>query len=89
VSLAITLDRIRAIVAAGEVRVSRHAVQELAADAILLDDILAGIADAVLVEDYPAAFKGPTALVLQRDRAATRSMWYGAWRRVRRDRPFW
>jgi len=63
-----TLERVRLLVSRGEVRVSRHAVQELAADAILLDDILTGVADAVLVEDYPAAFKGPTVLALQHDR---------------------
>jgi len=67
-TLSETLDRVRTLIAAREVRVSRHAVQELAADAILLDDLLAGVAEAVPVEDYPAAFKGPTVLALQRDR---------------------
>jgi Domain of unknown function (DUF4258) len=66
--LSATLDRIRALVAAGEVRVSQHAVQELDADAILLDDVLAGMANAVPVEDYAGASKGPSVLALQRDR---------------------
>jgi hypothetical protein len=48
----------------GKYLVSRHCYRELAADDILLDDILASIESAVLVEDYP----GSSVLVLHRDR---------------------
>jgi hypothetical protein len=63
-----TWAAVRAIVARGEVRVSRHGFFELAADDILLDDVVATLAAAVVVEDYPMAGRGPSVLVLQRDR---------------------
>ncbi len=64
-----TLRRVQALVLSGEVEVSRHGLQELAADGILLVDAVAGIAAASLVEDYPDFHKGPSVLVLQRDSA--------------------
>jgi len=62
-----TLATVRALVARGEVRVSRHGFFELAADDILLDDVLTALADAIVVEDYPMAGRGPSVLVLQYD----------------------
>jgi hypothetical protein len=62
-----TLGRVTALVGAGKVEVSLHGFRELASDAILLEDVLAGVASAIIVEDYPAAFKGPSVLVLQYD----------------------
>jgi hypothetical protein len=53
----------------GEVEVSRHGLQELAADDILLEDAIAGVGNAEAVEDYPGFHKGPSVLVLQRDNA--------------------
>ena len=63
-----TLDLVRAAIAAGEVRVSRHAVAELNADAITLDDILDSAPGAIPVEDYASAWKGPSVLALHRAR---------------------
>ena len=51
----------------GEYLVSRHGYRELAADDILLDEVLAGIEATVVVEDYPDSRKEPSVLVLQRD----------------------
>ena len=51
-----------------EYLVSRHGYRELAADDILLDEVLAGINSAIVVEDYPDSRKEPSVLVLQRDR---------------------
>jgi Domain of unknown function (DUF4258) len=63
-----TLAAVQALVARGELRVSRHGFLELAADDILLDDLVAALAAAIVVEDYPMAGRGPSVLVLQRDR---------------------
>jgi Domain of unknown function (DUF4258) len=64
-----TLRRVQALVLAGEVEVSRHGLQELAADGILLEDAATSIGNAEAVEDYPDFHKGPSVLALQRDRA--------------------
>jgi len=61
-----TLDLVRAAVTAGQVRVSQHAIAELDADAIKLDDILASASSAILVENYASAWKGPSVLALHR-----------------------
>ena len=65
-----TLDDVRKLVARGEVRVSLHGYEELAADNILVRDIIDGLATAVVVEDYPDYPKGPCVLVLEQDRAS-------------------
>lgn len=62
-----TLEAIKKLVAAGEVRISEHGYDELAEDEIGVRDILAGAAEAVVVEDYPEFPKGPAVLVLQFD----------------------
>jgi hypothetical protein len=53
----------------GEYRVSRHGYRELAADDIVLHEVLAGIDSSVVVEDYPDSRKEPSVLVLQYDRS--------------------
>ena len=65
-----TLSRVQALVQRGEVEVSRHGLHELAADGILLEDVIAGVGKAKAVEDYPDFHKGPSVLVLQRDSSA-------------------
>jgi hypothetical protein len=62
-----TFDAIRNLVAKGEVRVSAHGYDELAADDIGIDDILKGIGDAEVLEDYPDFAKGSCVLVLEFD----------------------
>jgi hypothetical protein len=64
-----TLETIRALVAGRDVRVSLHGYEELAADQILVHDIVEGLAAAVVVEDYPDFPKGSCVLVLQQDKA--------------------
>ena len=64
-----TLRRVQTLVLAGDHRISRHGFRELAADDILLDDVLAGVDAAQLVEDYPDSRMEPSVLVLQHDRS--------------------
>jgi Domain of unknown function (DUF4258) len=62
------LTRVQALVRRGEVHLSLHGFRELAADDIILNDIIGSIENAVVIEEYPAFAKGPCVLVLQRDR---------------------
>ena len=54
-----TLDQVRALVARGDVRVSGHGYEELAADQIFVRDVIDGLAAAVVVEDILTTRKGP------------------------------
>jgi len=65
-----TLEAIKKLVAAGQVRISEHGYDEIAADGIYVRDILAGVEKAAVVEDYPAFPKGRAVLVLQLDKDA-------------------
>jgi hypothetical protein len=60
-------EEIRRLVRQGAVRVSEHGYDELAADGILARDVVEGVADAIVVEDYPEYPKGFCVLVLQKD----------------------
>ena len=64
-----TLDRIRSLVAAGDVRISEHGYDELSADGLTARQVIAGIEDAKVIEDYPDYPKGASVLVLQHDAA--------------------
>ena len=63
-----TVEAVKKLVAAGQVRISEHGYDEIAVDRIYVRDILAGVDKAIVVEDYPTFPKGPAALVLQSDR---------------------
>jgi Domain of unknown function (DUF4258) len=62
-----TFHAVKALVAQSKVRISEHGYDELAADNILIIDVLNGVGSGVVVEDYPQFAKGPSVLVLQRD----------------------
>jgi hypothetical protein len=62
------LAQIQSLIREGAVRVSDHGYDELAADAISVRDVIAGLPGAVAVEEYPEFPKGPCLLALQRDR---------------------
>jgi hypothetical protein len=62
-----TLEAVKKLAAAGELRISEHGYDELAEDEIAIRDIVHGVPGAVVVEDYPDFPKRPSVLVLQRD----------------------
>jgi len=62
-----TLELVQALVARGEVQPSMHALQEFLIRDIFFDEILAGLGQAVVVEEYPGAHKGRSVLVLQKN----------------------
>jgi hypothetical protein len=62
-----TLLRVQELVQRGKYIVSRHGFRELDADGILIQEVLAGVTVAIVVEDYPTSRKEPSVLVLQHD----------------------
>ena len=63
-----TFELILDMVERKNVMISEHGYDELAEDDIFVRDIMASIAKAVVIEDYPEFSKGPCVLVLQKDR---------------------
>lgn len=61
-----TLDRVRACASSGRVVGSVHALGRIDQSGILFDDLLSSLTDAVPVEDYPDAARGPSVLALHR-----------------------
>jgi hypothetical protein len=62
-----TLELVQQLVHRREIRISEHGYDELSGDDILIRDVIEGVADAILVEDYPDYFKGACVLTLQKD----------------------
>lgn len=63
-----TLEAVKILVAVGQVRISDHGYDEIIADGIYVRDVLAGVHNADVVEDYPSFPKGRAVLVLQFDK---------------------
>ena len=62
-----TFEKIKTLIGRGEIRISDHGYDELAADDIAVSEILSGIERAEVIEDYPDFAKGPAVLVLEFD----------------------
>lgn len=58
-----TFHAVRAAISRGAIQVSRHAVRELEADDLLLDEALETTLNGELIEDYSEALRGPCCLV--------------------------
>lgn len=63
------LQQVRALIRVEEVRISDHGYDELAEDQLTAREVVAGVPEAVVVEEYPSYPKGPSILLLQKDRA--------------------
>ena len=72
-----TLALVQDLALRGEVRISDHGYDELAEDGLTAREVVSGLADAVVVEDYPTYGKGPCVLVAQRakDGAPIHAVW--------------
>ena len=62
------VEKVRALIRAGDVRISEHGYDELAEDGLTAREVLSGVPKAVVVEEYPDYPKGPCVLFLQKDR---------------------
>ncbi len=62
-----TFKKVIELIVKGEIRISNHGYDELAEDGLLVKDVMIGVREGKLVEDYPDYPKKPCVLVLQRD----------------------
>lgn len=71
------LGQVQRLVACGQIRISAHGYDELAADGLLVRDVVEALPDAELVREYPDYGKGPCVLVLLRlpDGAPVHAVW--------------
>ena len=60
-----TFDRIRALIAEGSVRISEHGYDEITSDGLLARELVEGVENAEVIEDYPNYPKGPSVLLFQ------------------------
>lgn len=61
------LQEIIALILSSDIRVSEHGYDQIAEHGLNVNEIIAGILEAVVVEEYPDYPKGKALLVLQQD----------------------
>jgi hypothetical protein len=84
-----TLDRIRELVTQREVQISDHGYDELADDDLFVDDILTGLAAAVVVRIIRTTTKVLVCLYFNGMGRISPSTWYGEFPRMRPLQPSW
>jgi hypothetical protein len=72
------LQAVLELVARQEVVVSDHGYDELAADDILVHDILLGVRVATVIEDYPTYYRDRVSSSYKRTSTVSLCMWCGA-----------
>ena len=63
-----TWDNIKRLIANGDIRISEHGYDELAADDLTVREIVEGSPDGTVIEEYPEYPKGPCILTMLKDR---------------------
>jgi hypothetical protein len=63
-----TFSKVIELIDKGEVVISNHGYDELAEDGLMVKDVMIGVKEGKVVEDYPDYPKGPCVLVLQMDK---------------------
>ena len=61
------LNTIKQLVIENQVRISNHGYDELIEDNIFVHEVIEGISEAILIEEYHEYPKGPCILTLQKD----------------------
>ena len=76
-----TFESIRKLIQKGEVRVSEHGYDELLADGLLAREVVEGVLEAVVVEDYPTTRRVPVYSCFSEAGTINRSMSFGGSRK--------
>lgn len=61
------LRQVRHLASKGEIRISEHGYEQLSQDDLCVKDMIRGLTEARVVEEYADYSKGPCVLVLQQD----------------------
>jgi hypothetical protein len=61
-----TFNKIQDLVQKDQVLVSSHGYDEMAEELIFVSEVVAGVSEAIVIEDYPSYSKGPCVLLLQK-----------------------
>ena len=69
--MSITLQKVQMLASNGEILISEHGYDELVEDGLRAREVIAGIGEAILIEDYPNYHKGPCVLVYQKDKGGS------------------
>jgi len=76
------LDQLRDLASRGEVRISEHGYDELAEDGLSARDVVAGLPDAVFVEEYADYRRDPACSCFSETRRAIPFTLSGAYRKA-------